>query len=165
MASAHLVSVDEYLHSTFEVDAEYVEGRIVPRPIPQKDHSKVQTWLVRNLYPIAHPQGFEVWVEQRIRTKVSPDRYRIPDLCLTPGEPDEQVFTDPPFLCIEILSPEDAALDVREKIREYLNCGVAWVWIIDPSTLSGEIHSDDSIVRVTDGTFRAGDITLDLRRM
>ena len=57
MATAQLVSIDEYLRSTFEVDTEYVEGRIVSRPMPQKDYRKLQTWLVRNLYTVAHHLG------------------------------------------------------------------------------------------------------------
>src|ERR1017187_7948436 len=38
MAITELVSVEEYLHSTFEHDAEYLEGRIVARSAPQKPH-------------------------------------------------------------------------------------------------------------------------------
>ena len=45
MATAHLVNVEEYLHSVFEPDAEYVEGRIVRRAVPQKPHSKMQGYL------------------------------------------------------------------------------------------------------------------------
>ena len=48
METTELVSVEEYLHSTFEYDAEYVEGRIVLRPMPQKPHSRMQsTWIAR----------------------------------------------------------------------------------------------------------------------
>ena len=162
MATALLVSVEDYLHSAFEIDSEYVEGRIVPRPMPQKDHSKVQTWLARNLYSIAHPLGFEVWVEQRIRTRATPARYRIPDVCLTRGEPAGQIFTEPPFLCIEVLSPEDSASEIREKAQEYLEFGVSWVWVINPATRSGEIYSSASVVRVTGGVFHAGNIRCDL---
>ena len=78
MATTHLVNVEEYLHSSFEPDAEYVEGRIVRRAAPQKPHSRMQGYLIRTLYEIAHPAGFEIWVEQRIRTKSA--HYRIPDL-------------------------------------------------------------------------------------
>lgn len=104
MAATHLISVEEYLNSTYEPDAEYVEGRIVRRAAPQKPHSKIQSYLDRTLYEIAHPFGYEVWVEQRVRTKGDPAHYRIPDVCATLGEPDEDVFTEPPFLCIEVLS-------------------------------------------------------------
>jgi hypothetical protein len=34
MSSTQLVSADEYLHSTYEPDAEYVEGRVVLRALP-----------------------------------------------------------------------------------------------------------------------------------
>jgi Uma2 family endonuclease len=162
MTTTELVSVEEYLHSTFEPDAEYVEGRIVPRSVPQKSHSKMQGYLVRTLYQAAHPLGYEVWVEQRVRTQPDPARYRVPDVCVTRGEPAEDIFTHPPVLCVEILSPDDAAVEVRAKVREYLAFGIAYVWIVDPTIGAGEIHTRDGIARVEDGIFRAGDIEIDL---
>ena len=98
MATTHLVSIEEYLHTSFEHDAEYVEGRIVYRSVPKKPHSKMQSFLDRKLYEIGRPLGYKVWPEQRIRTQANPARYRVPDLCVTFGEPDEDVFTDPPYL-------------------------------------------------------------------
>jgi Uma2 family endonuclease len=53
MATTHLISVEEYLNSTYEPDAEYVEGRIIQRALPQKPHGKIQTYLVRALYEAA----------------------------------------------------------------------------------------------------------------
>jgi Uma2 family endonuclease len=157
-----LVGVEEYLHMQYEHDPEYVEGRIVPRPMPRKAHSKMQSYLDRTLYAIAHPLGFEVWVEQHIRTQAEPARYRIPAVCLTVGEPDEQIFTGPPFLCIEILSPDESAAELRLKLDEYLAFGVSFVWVIDPVLLSGEIYTADRIERVRNGMFRAGDIAVQL---
>src|ERR1039457_1725607 len=89
MAITELVSVEEYLHSTFEHDAEYLEGRIVARSAPEKPHSKTQGYVCRTLHQVAHPLGYEVWVEQRIHTQPAPARYRVPDLCVTQGEPPE----------------------------------------------------------------------------
>jgi Uma2 family endonuclease len=157
MATTELVSVEEYLHSTFEHDAEYVDGRIVPRSMPQKPHSKMQSYLDRTLYQAAHPLGYEIWPEQRIRTQLQPARYRVPDLCVTQGEPAGDIFTDPPFLCIEILSLDDTAVEVRAKVREYLAFGVAYVWIVDPYAGTGEIHMPGGIELVEDGIFRAGE--------
>ena len=127
MPTTALVSVEEYLHSTFEPDAEYLEGKIVPRSAPQKPHSKTQGYLNRTLHWIAHPLGYEVWVEQRVRTQADPPRYRVPDVCVTFGEPDEDIFTAPPFLCVEILSPDDTVVDVRAK------CVSTWPWECPPS--------------------------------
>jgi Uma2 family endonuclease len=50
------------------------------------------------------------------------------------AEPDEQIFTTPPFICIEILSAEDRVSRVQERIGDYLAFGVPYVWIIDPKT-------------------------------
>ena len=49
MAIAELVSVDRYLHTSFEHDAEFVEGTIVERPMPVWEHSRVQGFLVLTL--------------------------------------------------------------------------------------------------------------------
>lgn len=162
MSVTDLVSVEEYLHSTFEPDAEYVEGKIVPRAVPQKPHSGMQGFLVRALYAQAHPLHYEVWPEQRIRTRRDPAHYRVPDLCITYGEPPEDIFSAAPFLCIEILSPDDSALELRAKIDEYLGFGVHYVWVIDPQTLTGEIHTASGIARVSDGVFTAGPISVSL---
>jgi Uma2 family endonuclease len=158
------VSVEEYMHSTFENDAEYVEGRIVPRAVPKKPHSKMQSFLDRMLYQAGHPLGYEVWPEQRVRTQKDPPRYRVPDLCVTQGEPSEDVFIEPPFLCVEILSPDDAAVDVWAKVHEYLAFGVAYVWIVDPANHTGEIHTQSGIERVEDGRFRAGEIEVRIEK-
>ncbi|MGH9612834.1 MAG: Uma2 family endonuclease [Bryobacteraceae bacterium] len=72
-----------------------------------------------------------------MRTRADPAHYRIPDVCVTPGEPPEDIFTAAPFLCVEILSPDDSAVELRIKIDEYLAFGVSCVWIVDPISLRG----------------------------
>lgn len=39
----------------------------------------------------------------------------------------------PPVLAVEILSPSDKQDEITEKIREYLEVGVALVWIVEPT--------------------------------
>jgi Uma2 family endonuclease len=162
MTTAQLVSVEEYLHTSFEYDAEYVEGKIVHRSLPQKPHSAMQGKLHLALHEEGRSRGYKVWLELRIRTSRDPARFRIPDLCMTLGEPDEDVFTSPPFLCVEILSPEDSALELRMKVDEYLAFGVPYVWVIDPVSKSGEIYSADQIEKITNGQLTADQIRVDL---
>lgn len=163
MNTAQLVSIDDYLHTSYEYDAEYVEGRIVCRTVPKKSHSEMQSFLDRTLYAVGKPLGYRVWPEQRVQTRV--DRFRIPDLCVTLGEPDEEVFTSPPHLCIEILSPEDRVVDVRARVDEYLQFGVAYVWVVDPESRRGDVHTRAGIHRVDDGIFRAGDIEVNVQNV
>lgn len=163
MATAHLVSVEEYLHSTFEPDAEYVEGRIVHRSMPQIPHGQMQAYLVGTLFVFTKQTHYRVLDTTRMRTKTNPARYRVPDICVTIGKPDGSVITEPPFLCIEINSPEDSAPELRAKIYEYLAMGVSYIWVVDPVLFGGEIYTQDRIEPVRDGIFRAGDIEVDVR--
>lgn len=76
--------------------------------------------------------GIRVFPSQRVR--VSSTRIRIPDVCVTLGEPAEQIFTRPPFICIEILSFEAPWPRIQQRIDDYLAMGVPYVWVLDPTT-------------------------------
>ena len=43
-----------------------------------------------------------------------------------------KVVSGVPILAVEILSPSDTHSDVTEKVQEYLDVGVAQVWVVDP---------------------------------
>jgi len=45
---------------------------------------------------------------------------------------DSTVIEGVPVLAVEVLSPTDTTKLVHEKISEFLNAGVALVWIVDP---------------------------------
>lgn len=151
-----MLTVEQYNRSTFEHDAEYVDGNIVERSMPTTPHSLMQTFLSFILFTHG-----AVMTEQRIRIR---DRlYRIPDVCFTLKVPREQVLTHPPYLCIEIISPDDSAKTLRDKVSDYLSFGVDYVWVIDPETYSGEVYTQSTTTRITDGIFRAGHIEVDVR--
>lgn len=76
--------------------------------------------------------GIQVFPEQRVQ--VSPTRFRVPDVCVVKGEATEQIFRMPPFICIEIMSPDDRFSEMQERVQDYLSFGVPYVWILDPAT-------------------------------
>ena len=43
-----------------------------------------------------------------------------------------EVVTNPPLLCIEVLSPDDRMVDMQEKIDDYLAIGVTAIWVVNP---------------------------------
>ena len=47
----------------------------------------------------------------------------------------------PPFLVIEILSPEDRMSRMALRIRDYFDAGVEWVWLIDPEERIALVYS------------------------
>jgi Uma2 family endonuclease len=157
-----LVSVAEYLNSSFDDgDREYVDGVIVERNLGEKAHSRLQRKLVgffggqeRTLQTFCFPAQ---------RVQVRETRFRVPDLCVYIGaEPEEEVFRTPPFLVVEILSKDDRASDLQEKIDDYLTFGVAFVWVLDPRRRAGMVHTADGSWEVRDGVLRTGGPNIDL---
>jgi len=71
--------------------------------------------------------------------------------------PEEEVFTSPPHLCIEILSPHDTALNMQEKIDDYLNFGVSYVWIINPWNRKAYIVTQAGMVEAKSGVLETHD--------
>jgi Uma2 family endonuclease len=155
MSVAELVSLKEYLSTDYSPDCDYVDGVLEDRNVGEKDHSKLQMALAAYFYARRKELGIQVFPEQRI--EVTQTRYRVPDICITIGEPDEQIFTTAPFLCIEILSPEDRMPKVLVKIADYLQLGVRFVWLIDPRKRKATIYSATEIIPVDDGVLRTQD--------
>ena len=131
MAAGTLISVEQYLSTSYRPDREYVDGAVLERNVGEKDHSRLQTDLSTYLNVRAKQWKLFVFVEQRVQVK--PTRFRVPDICVVAGaEPDEQVFTAPPLVCIEILSKDDRWSEVQERIDDYLSFGMSHVWVLDP---------------------------------
>jgi Uma2 family endonuclease len=164
MAVAEVVSAEKYLHTSFEHDAEFVGGRIVERPAPTWEHASMQGFLVEELRAIARRLGLFAVPEQRVQTQ--PDRFRVPDVCVLSEKPDgeegRRFVTRPPFLCVEILSPEDTAVETLDKVREYLSFGVSWVWVIDPVSRTGQVHTVNSVAGVRDKVFSTDQFQVDV---
>ena len=160
------ISVEEYRRTVYRPDCEYVDGLVVERNVGEKDHAKVQKALL--LYLHGRRAEWNIFVIQEQRIQVSPTRFRVPDICAVAGpEPEEQVFTEAPFLCVEILSPEDRMSRVQERIEDYLKFGASYLWLIDPRTRKAWIYTADSIREVRDGTLRTEnqDIRVPLREI
>ena len=130
MSTATLVSVSEYLATSYRPDRDYVDGELLERNVGEWDHSRLQALLLKHLLQYEDTFGLLVVAEQRVQ--VTPSRFRIPDLCVVRGNPGEQILTRPPLLCIEILSPDDRMSSMQERIDDFLAFGVENVWIVDP---------------------------------
>jgi Uma2 family endonuclease len=124
--------VAEYLRTSFpDLDKEYRDGELVERSLPDYLHSKTQGLLIALF--VALRKTFPVFVCPELRVQVRPGLIRIPDVSVYyPHEPQERVPTTPPFVAIEILSPDERMTDVRNKLAEYRAWGVTYVWLVDP---------------------------------
>ena len=132
MPAETLISVEEYLATSYRPDCDYVDGRIEERNLGEWDHADLQTAVAAYFRARAKKWGIRAVVEQRVQ--VSATRFRIPDVTVIIGDPDGKILRKPPFICIEILSPEDRLSRVEQRIGDYLKMGVANVWLLDPET-------------------------------
>ena len=156
MSTAALISVEEYLATPYSPDCDFVDGQLIERNLGTKDHSKLQREVLAWFHNRRRELRVVTFPEQRIR--VASRRYRIPDVCVYPlPEPDEQVFTQPPYICIEVLSPEDRFPRLQNKFDDFLSMGVANLWVIDPVshrawtiTREGHLEALEGILRTTD---------------
>ncbi len=156
MGLATLISIEEYLGTSYSPDREYIDGELVERNLGEKVHSTIQLALLLYLGNRRKELGIGVFPEQRIQ--VSPTRFRVPDVTVvkTPV-PDEQIFTSPPFLCIEILSKDDTMQYMQEKTDDYLRFGVSHIWIINPKNRKGYMVTRDGMVEATAGGLETSD--------
>jgi len=153
MSIATSISIDEYLNTSYEPDCDYVDGVLEERNLGKWEHSRLQIALGAYLFNREKILGIRAATEQRIR--VAGKRVRIPDICvLLEGQPNEEVLALPPFICIEILSPEDSLSSMMERLDDYLAFGVPYVWVIDPRrqrcyayTAAGMTEAHDKILR------------------
>jgi Uma2 family endonuclease len=153
MPTGTLLSVEEYLATSYRPDCDYVDGQILERNLGEFDHSRLQAALVIYFGARQKQWGVRVVPEQRLQVKLN--RFRVPDVCVLLGEPGEQILTKPPFLCIEILSPDDRMSRIEERIDDYLAMGVPYVWLVDPGTRRAyTATAGEGLREVKDGVLR-----------
>jgi Uma2 family endonuclease len=153
MATSALISVAEYLSTSYRPDCDYVDGEVQERNLGEYDHGKIQGFLIEFLR--GKRREWQIRVVPETRVQVKPTRFRVPDVCVLAGEaPTEQIIRYPPLLCIEALSPSDTIARMRDRIRDYLEMGVRQVWLLDPTSRSAMICVGNTMTEQTEGSLR-----------
>jgi Uma2 family endonuclease len=125
------MSLDLYLKSSFEPDAEYVDGVIEERSVGENDHSSwqfaIQQWFGQHL------EDWAIRVRPELRVQVARTRFRVPDVTILDRNlPVEQIVTHAPIAVFEILSPEDSLTQMMIKLADYERMGIKTILVLDP---------------------------------
>jgi Uma2 family endonuclease len=113
-------------------------------------HGRLATRLTHLLH--AHVERHDlgtVLVESGYVLQRKPDTVRGPDISfvrkerMAPEQIPEQFIPGTPDLAIEILSPEDRAGEVQEKLKDYFSAGTRLVWVVDPRRRYVTVHCPD----------------------
>jgi Uma2 family endonuclease len=156
MSVETLLSVDDYLNTSYSPDMEYRDGVLVERNVGEKGHALLQGLLI--IYIGVRRKEWKVRMYPELRIKVREKWFPIPDVCIYPEPGFEGRYpTHPPLLWIQILSPDDRMIDVWNKADELVSLGVPYVWIINPHTLESELRTAAGVMSVPEKTLRLPD--------
>jgi Uma2 family endonuclease len=147
------LTLDEFLaQPETEPASEYARGEVVPKPMPTGIHAILQGLVSMLLWQAVEPAGLgEVGTEWRcVFGPPGGERSFVPDVCFVTRArlPATRAgflgpFRGPPDLAVEILSPDQAASRLVEKVQFYIRHGVRLVWLIDPSEESITVLAPD----------------------
>jgi len=149
VSTVSVVPLAEYLETSYRPDCEYLEGELLERNAGEWDHSRLQMLLSDFLFSREKEWGILVVTEQRVQVKAR--RFRVPDILVLTGPPTGPIIKEPPFLCIEILSPSDRMGEMQDRIDDYLDFGVRYVWLIDPRKRRAFLYTSEGVQEVKDG--------------
>jgi Uma2 family endonuclease len=137
------ITLDEFLTLPETKPAsEYIDGRILPKPMLKARHSRLQGKLTDAINAVVESQSI-AYAFPELRCTFA-GRSMIPDIAVLRwqsiqlgenGEPLDDVLIAPTWT-IEILSPEQSANRVADNILHCLNHGCQLGWLIDPNDYS-----------------------------
>jgi Uma2 family endonuclease len=141
---------------------ELVRGQLV-----EKDMGFLSSWVAWQISRLIgnYIEGKNLgWVSTEVLVACFPwipNHARRPDMVylhrdrLATPLPTQDPVTVAPTWVVEVLSPNDNAMDVDEKVEEYLRAGVELIWVVNPqlhvvhvhraNTPSDRFHDTDTI--------------------
>lgn len=135
---------------------EVVDGRIVEKPM-----GVYECWFASLIFrPLdsfvqSNPSG-RVLQEMIFNLRPHFNRERRPDVAYVSFErwardrrvPQARSWAVIPDLAVEIVSPNNLAYEVEDKLLEYFRCGVRQVWVIYPAHARAYVYSSPASARV-----------------
>ena len=164
-APQRLVSEQEYLHTAYRPDCDYVDGFVLERNVGTPPHGRLQGLILSFL--MAREMQWQIKALPETRLKIRQRKYRIPDVMVLPAStplPD-LVIEQSPLLCVEVVSPKDRLSDLVLRAGEYFEIGVPVTWIFDPKKKKWWIYSDQGTVETFDAVLRCGPIELPIAEL
>jgi Uma2 family endonuclease len=73
---------------------------------------------------------------------------------LLASDPVEPIVRRAPFLCVEILSREDTVTRLNERLSDYFQMGVRYVWVLDPLARRAFCYTPGEMHEILDGVLR-----------
>lgn len=147
---AKSLNLDEFLKlPETEPASEYIDGSIIQKPMPQGEHSAIQTELASAINLVVKTKQIaRAFSELRCTFG---GRSTVPDISVFLWEriPRQanggvaNIFSIAPDWTIEILSPDQSQTKVTKNILHCLQHGTQMGWLIDPDDKSVFVYLPD----------------------
>src|SRR5262249_1422349 len=158
-------SADDLLARAEENGFELIDGQLVEKPMGAKS-SRVGARLIGRLDPFTEANGLGEVFNSECGYQIfgSKKKVRKPDVSFVARGRLREVdvpdghLTVPPDLAVEVVSPNDMAEDIDQRVVDYLGAGVRLMWVIYPKTRSVVVfRQDGSGARLNDSQDLSGE--------
>ncbi len=130
---------------------ELVKGEVIEEPMPMPEHGRLclNSGFLFESFGRRTGLGYALSNDSAVLTERGPDTVRGADVCFYRNErwPREKVGNGlipvPPDVVVEVVSPSNRPGEMRKKVNEYLDIGVAMVWAVYPQKRLVVIHRPD----------------------
>ncbi len=117
MATAAKVSIEEYLRTDYHPDVEYIDGELKKKPVVGFAHGETQGFIFKWFSDRYREWNIRCAVETR--TRVSPERVRLPDVVVVAAHERRKAELDrPPMIAIEVISPDDTHHEMKRRAAD-----------------------------------------------
>ncbi|MBZ5626460.1 MAG: Uma2 family endonuclease [Acidobacteriia bacterium] len=129
-------------------DLELLEGELVEMPPPERSHMKDTKHLFKLLDAAVEDRRMkqtealgEVFMEMGYLLTSDPRSWLRPDVSIThANQPGGKYYEGAPLMVFDVVSGEDRATKLIQKVRLFLRHGAQEVWLIYPVTRDAYIY-------------------------
>ena len=129
---------------------ELVRGMLIIREPAGYQHGDVAMRLGAAIHRHveAHGLGRVFAAETGFTLARGPDTVRAPDVAFIstariPEKPPRGFAEMAPDLAVEVLSPDDYAPEMLEKVADWLKAGTKLIWVVDPIRMNARVYRAD----------------------
>jgi len=139
-ATTTLLSFEDYVAYDDGTENRYelVDGALVAMTPPALEHFLIAKFLEQALDAEIQRQQLALLTFREAGVRTGVRKSRLTDVCVVTLEQARElqgtavIFSTPPLLVVEVVSPESVTRDYRYKRAEYAALEVPEYWIVDP---------------------------------
>jgi Uma2 family endonuclease len=149
MATKTLLTIEQFdqLPLREGILYELNEGEVVTMTEPRPRHNWVRDNIARLMGNFVEEKKLgRVFLETGYQ--LTPETVRIPDVSFVPADRMGEIDLDnriqgAPALAIEVVSPNDLAQELTQKVKQYLAAGTRSVWVVYPKIREAHVFRAD----------------------